>query len=119
MFKSFIIVIAFFLALHASSQENPSYFVQFKISQVSSIEEAQVIDKKIGTKKGIVSTHTDYKTSTYFCTYSTEVDYTFEDFQSWLSKLGYEISCFNKGIQGSASLISPYELKGCIETSDN
>jgi hypothetical protein len=29
--------------------------------------------------------------------------------------MGYEITCFNKGIQGSNALISPHELKVCIE----
>jgi hypothetical protein len=114
--NKFLLIIFFSLiSVFADSQDETSYFVQFKISQVGSLEEAQNIDKKIGAKKGILSTHTDYKTSTYFCTLGAEIDYTFENFQGWFSKMGYEITCFNKGIQGSNALISPHELKVCIE----
>ncbi|MEO9532642.1 MAG: hypothetical protein ABJG68_16565 [Crocinitomicaceae bacterium] len=117
----FVLYILGFILLNSTNQviaqDLPTYFVQFKITKVGSLEEAKEIDKKLGSKKGILSTHTDYKTSTYFCTLSAEAEYSFENFQSWMSKLGYEISCFNKGLQGTTSMVSPHELKNCEETN--
>lgn len=118
MIRSITLLTSLFCLLqlnNASAQAETTYFVQFKILKVNTTEEAKAIDKKLGSKKGMLSTHTDYKTSTYFCTLSADSQYNFEDFESWFLKLGYEISCFNKGIHGVVSMISPHELKSCEE----
>jgi hypothetical protein len=112
--------IFFFLFLTQLSfgQDSPDYYVQFKVESVSDKNDAVHIDKKMSSRKGIISTHTDHITSTYFCTMSGEAGYVFEDFASWFEKLGYEISCFNKGMQGDGGMVSPHELKNC-EDSNN
>ena len=113
-------VIFFLFVFHscfAFSQDRPVYFVQFKITKITSLEQAKAVDAKMSNRKGILSTHTDYITSTYFCTLTAEADYIFEDFQNWFLKLGYEISCFNKGIQGTSELLSPHFLKNCEENN--
>lgn len=117
--KSFIILIAIVIGFSSNtlSQDRPIYFIQFKISTVSSLDQAKTIDKKILSKKGMISTHTDHVTSTFFCTLEAEATYVFEDFEAWFGKLGYEISCFNKGQQGSTDLISPHKLKNCEENN--
>jgi len=119
MYRKGIIVIALFLLVWniSNAQETSAYFVQFKISTVTSEDQALMIDKKIGNKKGILTTHTDFRTSTYFCTLDMETDYTFENFESWFIKLGFEISCFNKGLQGVGTMVSPHELKNCEENN--
>lgn len=111
----FLFILNSFLA---KAQDRPVYFVQFKITKITSLEQAQTVDAKMMNRKGILSTHTDYITSTYFCTLTAETDYGFEDFQNWFFKLGYEISCFNKGIQGTSELLSPHSLKNCEETNN-
>ena len=98
-------------------QDSPNYYVQFKIKSVGSLDAARQIDKKMAGKKGIISTHTDHITSTYFCTMSGDSGYVFDDFESWFQKMGYEIVCFNRGIQGDGGMISPHELKNCEESN--
>lgn len=93
------------------------YFVQFKIETVSSATDAQKIDAKISSKKGIVSSRTDHVTSTYFCSINNENIYSEDDFRNWFSKLGFEITCFNIGNYGNSTLISPHELKNCEENN--
>lgn len=112
-----VIILIFGISSNSFSQDRPIYFVQFKILSVNSADQAKSIDKKIMSKKGILSTHTDHITSTFFCTLEADAAYVFEDFQSWFSKIGYEIACFNKGQQGSGAMISPHELKNCEETN--
>ena len=121
MYKKVIIMLGLVLMNWAVSnaQVTSAYFVQFKISAVTSESQALMIDKKIGNKKGILTTHTDFRTSTYFCTLDMETDYTFENFESWFIKLGFEISCFNKGLQGVGTMISPHELKNCEENNNS
>lgn len=101
------------IGFSAYSQDSPDYYVQFKVNSVTTIEQAKAIDKKMEGKKGIISTHTDHITSTYFCTMSGEAEYVFEDFESWFEKMGYEIVCFNKGIRGDGGMMSPHALKDC------
>lgn len=113
------IFILLFLAFHAPAQQGTTYYVQFKVSSVADLESAELIDKKMSTKKGILSTRTDHITSTFFCTMSGDMTYAFEDFESWFKKMGYEISCFNKGIQGDGGMVSPHELKNCEESNSN
>ncbi|UKN03087.1 hypothetical protein K6119_06120 [Paracrocinitomix mangrovi] len=114
-----ILTITIFASLFFTSygQDSPNYYAQFKVLTITQKEEALKIDKKIATKKGIISTHTDHLTSTFFCTMTGDVDYDMDDFTSWFSKLGYEITCFNKGIQGDDRMISPHELKKCEKSN--
>lgn len=100
------------------SQESPNYYVQFKVVGVGSQDDASGIDKKMLGKKGIISTHTDHITSTYFCTMTGEAEYVFDDFEAWFEKMGYTIVCFNKGMQGDGRMVSPHDLKNC-EDSNN
>ena len=92
-------------------------YVQFKILQVSNADEALRIDEKIKSKKGILTSKTDHLTSTYFCTLSYDSDYSENHFINWFKKLGYEITCFNKGVSGDGKMISPHELKECSESN--
>ncbi|MBD3636885.1 MAG: hypothetical protein HUJ25_06030 [Crocinitomicaceae bacterium] len=69
-------------------------------------------------KKGIISTHTDHITSTYFCILSGDMGYDFKEFENWFNKMGYEIKCFNKGIQGDGGMIPPHDLKNCEEINN-
>lgn len=113
------IIVFFLLAFSYSySQERPNYYVQFRIISVASVDEAQAIDKKMEGKKGIVTTHADHVTSTYFCTMNADAEYVFDDFEAWFLKLGYEIVCFNKGQQGDGKMLSPHDLKNC-ENNNN
>ncbi len=90
-----------------------NHFVQFKINSISSNDQAMVIDQKMRTKSGIKISRTDYITSTYFCILKDGIIYTQEEFENWFSKLGYEISCYNTGIQSQDKSISPHILKNC------
>ena len=107
----------FFIALICMSfvpkQTEQSYFIQFKINTITSNEQAEKIDLKMRSKSGIKVSRTDYITSTYFCVLKPGIDYTKENFENWFSKLGYEIACFNKGIQSVDKSISPHILKNC------
>lgn len=115
--KSLALIIVLISFATAYTQDAGSYYVQFKVKKVSSPEDADLINKKIGNKKAIISTHTDHVTSTFFCTMGPEAEYTFDDFEGWFKKLGYEIVCFNKGITGDGRMISPHELKICEENN--
>jgi hypothetical protein len=115
--KTFLMAILLVAGLKGQAQDRPAYFVQFKISKITSKSQALAVDKKIGGKKGVLSTHTDHLTSTYFCTLDPEAEYTFDVFEGWFQKLGYEISCFNKGIHGNGGMKSPHELKNCEENN--
>lgn len=106
-------------SLTVFGQDRPEYYVQFKVKFVSTAEQAKEIDKKMASRKGIITTHTDHVTSTYFCTLSAEVEYVFDDFENWFEKLGYEIVCFNKGINGDGGMMSPHELKNCEESNND
>lgn len=111
-----LVIIAFFAFVSMAFmplQTEQSYFVQFKITTVSSNDQAMVIDQKMKSKSGIMISRTDYITSTYFCVLKPGIDYNQENFENWFSKLGYEISCFNKGIQSVDKSISPHILKNC------
>ena len=89
------------------------YYAQYKIFTVASIEQAKDIDHKIKKKKGVLSVHTDYKTSTLFCTYNAEANLSEDQFTSWMHKMGYDIACFNSGRRGDGKMISPHDLKDC------
>ena len=103
--------------LSTNAQDSPNYYVQFKVKFVGSPDDAKSIDKKMSARKGIISTHTDHVTSTFFCTMSGEAGYVFEDFETWFDKMGYEILCFNKGIQGDGGMLSPHFLKNCEDSN--
>lgn len=90
-------------------------FIQFRVLTIPSIEAAKEIDKKIGSKSGMIEAKSDHVTSTFFCLLSAESTYTKEDFKSWFLKMGYEISCFNAGLQNTDVMISPHVLKNCVE----
>jgi hypothetical protein len=105
--------------INGFSQDSPDYYVQFKVNSVGSEDQAKAIDKKMEGKKGILSTHTDYVTSTYFCTMTGDAEYIFDDFETWFEKMGYEIVCFNKGIRGDGGMMSPHVLKKCEESNTN
>lgn len=96
------------------TQQN-SLFVQFRVLTIPSAESAQEIDKKIGSKNGVLEAKSDYVTSTFFCLLSPETTYTKVDFENWFSKMGYEITCFNSGMQNKDVMISPHVLKSCVE----
>jgi hypothetical protein len=98
--------------------QETSYFIQFKISTISTSDQAMVVDQKMKSKSGIKISRTDYITSTYFCVLNPGVIYSEDNFINWFSKLGYEISCFNAGIQSQDKSISPYVLKNCIEDEE-
>jgi hypothetical protein len=116
--KTLLIFFLLGLANFSFAQDSPNYYVQFKVESISDKTDAEHIDKKMSGRKGIISTHTDHITSTYFCTMTGGAGYVFEDFENWFQKLGYEISCFNKGIEGDGGMVSPHELKNC-EDSNN
>jgi len=90
-------------------------FIQFRVMTIPDSDAAQQIDQKIGSKAGILESRTDYVTSTYFCLLSPDAEYTKEDFINWFARLGYEISCYSKGIQNVDMMISPHVLKSCVE----
>lgn len=117
MNKLLSLFIFIFLVNSVIAQSGTTYYVQFKVSSVTDIESAEEIDKKMSSKKGVLSTRTDHITSTFFCTLSAEGDYDFEDFENWFKKMGFEISCFNKGIQGDGGMVSPHELKNCEDSN--
>lgn len=96
-----------------NSSSDVSYFIQFKIDTISTSEEALQIDQKMRSKSGIKISRTDYITSTYFCVLKPGVIYTEDNFTTWFSKLGYEIRCFNQGVQSQDKSISPHILKNC------
>ena len=112
------VIFAMFSFTFIDNTQETSYFVQFKISIISSADQAMVIDQKMRSKSGIKISRTDYITSTYFCVLNPGINYTKENFENWFSKLGYEISCFNKGIQSQDKSISPYVLKNCMEDEE-
>ncbi|MFT4600645.1 MAG: hypothetical protein ACI857_000821 [Arenicella sp.] len=117
--KTTLLIATFFLfGFYSKAQDRAAYFVQFKINKITSELEAKTIDKKLSGKKGILSTKSDHITSTYFCTLSAEAEYSFDEFESWFHKLGYEISCFNKGLHGNGGMKSPHELKNCVEINN-
>ena len=113
-----LIVLFLFFGMYSGGYSQTVSFVQFKVNKISTAEEAKIIDDKIASKKGIISSRSDYVTSTYFCSVSSESDYTFEDFNAWFQKLGYEIGCYNAGTYGNTEMISPHELKKC-EVNNN
>jgi len=96
-----------------SPQNNSSYFIQFKINTISTNDQAMLIDQKMKLNSGIYISRTDYVTSTYFCILKPQIQYSQADFENWFEKLGYEITCYNTGIQGENKSISPYILKDC------
>lgn len=115
MSKILSVTICLLVSMLAWTQDSPDYYVQFKVNTVSSMDEAKAIDKKMANKKGIITTHTDHITSTYFCTMSGDAEYIFDDFEGWFEKMGYEIVCFNKGIKGDGRMLSPHSFKNCEE----
>ena len=92
-----------------------SYFIQFKIETISSNDQAMLIDQKMRSKSGIIISRTDYITSTYFCVLKPGAGYTQSNFETWFSKMGYEIKCFNQSIQSQDKSISPHILKNCSD----
>lgn len=106
-------VIIFIGTSFKSITVDTSYFIQFKIDKITTNEQAVVIDQKMRSKSGIKISRTDYLTSTYFCVLKPGIEYTKENFENWFDKLGYKITCFNKGIQGEDKSISPHILKNC------
>lgn len=117
--KRLIVLATVLVAAMSYGQDSPNYYVQFKVEKVSSDTDAAMIDKKISSKKGIIKTHTDHITSTFFCTMNGEAEYIFDDFEGWFEKLGFGIVCFNKGIQGDGRMVSPHELKNCEDSNTN
>lgn len=112
----FILSIALLtLSMGVNKLQESHLFVQFRIITLSEDSQAETIDHKMNNKSGIESSKTDYITSTYFCTLKPGTDYTEDDFVGWFSKMGYEISCFHKGVQGVDHVYSPHELKVCVD----
>ncbi|HIP35532.1 MAG TPA: hypothetical protein EYG85_01625 [Crocinitomix sp.] len=107
-----LVVMAVFLWSFRSNEET-SYFVQFKVFTVESNEKAQLIDEKMRQKSGVKISRTDYYTSTYYCVLNSGVTYSEEQFKNWFHKLGYEIGCFTMGIHGKDLITSPHTLKSC------
>ena len=94
-------------------QNDLRYYVQFKINTIETFEQADEINTKMLSKSGIEASRADHITSTYFCYLKSGADYSQNDFENWFKKLGYTITCFNKGIETKKEVISPYILKDC------
>ncbi|MBL7898833.1 MAG: hypothetical protein JNJ99_09885 [Crocinitomicaceae bacterium] len=120
IFKSVFIVLTsmFLLSFVHSSFQASNAFVQFRILSPLDSDSARKIDEKIGSKSGVLESRTDFVTSTYFCLLSPDADFTKEDFEEWFLKLGFEIACYNKGIQNIDAVISPHALKSCTDESE-
>ncbi len=106
-------LVIFTLMSFKNNDTEPSYFVQFKIFTVKSNADASKIDNKMRQKSGIKMSRTDYISSTYYAVLNPGIDYTQEQFENWLNKLGYSIGCFHKGVYQRDAIISPHELKKC------
>jgi hypothetical protein len=102
------------LMLSFSNQTN-YHFVQFRVLAIADAETAKLIDQKIGSKAGIIESRADHITSTYFCLLTADSGYTEEDFKTWFAKLGFEITCYTKGVQNLDVMVSPHVLKNCTE----
>lgn len=112
----FILILGLFaISLGLKPQQEAQYFVQFRVNTISDNAQAMAVDQKMNNKSGIESSRTDYKTSTYFCTLKSGADYSEDDFTNWFENLGYAISCFHKGVQGVDHVLSPHELKDCVD----
>ncbi len=118
MYKSVLIIFLLGLLSISATQKNSQstkYFIQFRINVINDEKQARQIDHKMKNKSGISSSKTDHITSTFYCSLNPGADYTEVDFENWFTKMGYEISCFHKGIQGVDNVISPHELKSCVD----
>ncbi|MGV6861606.1 MAG: hypothetical protein ACWA41_07525 [Putridiphycobacter sp.] len=111
----FLVIFSFLHFSLTSVNNEVSYFVQFKIFNVSDNDAAQMIDKKMAAKSGIKISRTDYITSTYYGVLNPGVDYSQEQFENWFKKLGYSIGCFKKGIHRQDQTTSPHLLKNCSD----
>lgn len=111
-----LIILSLVLTINSSfvNQQN-QFFVQFRVTAIADNESAQAIDNKMKSKSGIIESRTDYVTSTYFCLLSADADYTKEDFENWFAKMGYTISCYNRGLQNTDMMVSPHILKDCVD----
>ncbi|MBK6953498.1 MAG: hypothetical protein IPO32_15705 [Crocinitomicaceae bacterium] len=89
--------------------------MQFRVLAIADAETAKLIDQKIGSKAGIIESRADHITSTYFCLLTADSGYTEEDFKTWFAKLGFEITCYTKGVQNLDVMVSPHVLKNCTE----
>lgn len=98
-----------------SLQTNDRYFVQFKINSIETAEQAQHINKQMSLNSNIEASRADYYTSTYFCYLTNGSNSSEEDFKIWFEKLGYKISCFNKGIETKDIGIEIDVLKNCTD----
>lgn len=101
------------LCLNASAQSN--IFVQFRIVTPLDQQMAAEVDKKMSGKDGVLESRTDFVTGTYFCLLNPESTFTKENFVAWFTKMGLEIACYTKGIQGTDATISPHVLKTCTD----
>lgn len=108
----FLLLILFGLFSHTKPQ-NTRYFVQFKINSISTFEEAADINAKMASKSGVYASRADHITSTYFCYLQEGANHDEADFENWFKKMGYTITCFNKGVDTKDEVISPYILKNC------
>ena len=115
VFVSLIILLVVFTTSSSFVNQTNQFFVQFRVTAISDNESALAIDNKMKSKSGIIESRTDYVTGTYFCLLSADADYTKEDFENWFAKMGYSISCYNRGLQNTDMMVSPHILKDCVD----
>jgi hypothetical protein len=113
-FRITVLLVLFSMNCSFVKQAN-QFFVQFRVTVISDSDAALVVDAKMKSKSGIIESRTDHVTSTYFCLLSPDADYTKENFENWFAKLGYSISCYNRGLQNTDMMISPHILKDCVD----
>ncbi len=97
----------------AESNQTDTYFVQFKIINLNSQDDASKIDNLMRAKSNIQISRTDVINDVYFCVLSSGISADENQFRTWFRDMGYEISCFNAGLQFVDRLIPPTTLKLC------
>jgi len=113
--RKYFLLVFLLLVCYIAKTQSPNYYVQFRVITITDAETADQINQKLGSKTGFIESHADYITSTYFCLISLDSNYTEEDFVNWFAKLGFEITCYTRGIQNRDVMVSPHILKTCVE----
>ena len=82
------------------------YFVQFIVSDVNNKSEAVEIDMKMRELPGVQSSRMDYVSKKYYAIIDGEHKYNEEFFNDKFKKLGFQITCFRRGIHGKDKVIN-------------
>lgn len=92
MLLSFCALSTFATAQNTTDTDQIAY-VRIQLNDITTQAQVQQIDQYIRSKAGVLITRTDDVSDTFYARFSTNDGLNGDQFQTWITDLGFEVKC--------------------------